>query len=77
MVRDREAWRRWEARWQRATRNQPEENMRIFWTLLEMARAAGAWPPKNPLEGIETDVQLARKVNTYVQPPGTSGQSPG
>jgi len=42
MIRDVEAWRRWEAQWQRATRPQPEENIRIFWTLLEMARAAGA-----------------------------------
>lgn len=50
--------------------------MRVFWTLLEMARAAGAWPPDDPLEGIETDIELAHKVNTYVEPPGKSSESP-
>ena len=73
MIRDVKAWRRWEAQWQRANRIRPEENLRIFWTLLEMARAAGAWPPADPLEGIETDIELARKVNTYVKPPDKSG----
>ena len=73
MIHDVKAWRRWEAQWQRANRSRPEENLRIFWTLLEMARAAGAWPPADPLEGIETDIELARKVNTYVEPSGKSG----
>ena len=72
MIRDVKAWRQWEAQWQRTNRSRPEENLRIFWTLLEMARAAGAWPPADPLEGIETDIELARKVNTYVEPPGKS-----
>ena len=72
MIRDVKAWRQWEAQWQRLNRSRPEENLRIFWTLLEMARAAGAWPPADPLEGIETDIELARKVNTYVEPPGRS-----
>ena len=72
MIRDVKAWRQWEAQWQRVNRSRPEENLRIFWTLLEMARAAGAWPPADPLEGIETDIELARKVNTYVEPPGRS-----
>ncbi|GBD10212.1 hypothetical protein HRbin22_02479 [Candidatus Thermoflexus japonica] len=74
MIRDREAWRRWEARWQRGHPADPEENFRVFQTLLEMARAVGAWPPSNPLEGLEVDIALARKVNTYVQPPGSAGQ---
>nr|WP_290665321.1 hypothetical protein [Ardenticatena sp.] len=66
MIRDADAWRRWKAQWQRTTHNRPEENMRLFWTLLEMARATGVWPPEDPLEGIEKDIELARKVNTYV-----------
>ena len=79
MIRDVRAWRRREARWRRSTRNHPEENLRIFWILLGMARAAGTWPPENPLEGLETDAQLAKtkKVNTYVQPPGASGKGSG
>ncbi len=76
MIRDVKAWQQWEAQWQRVNRSRPEENLRIFWTLLEMARAAGAWPPADPLEGIETDLELARKVNTYVEPLGKSSPGP-
>jgi len=74
VIRDADAWRRWEAQWQRSARASPEENLRVFWTLLEMARAAGVWPPEDPLEGIEKDIELARKVNTYVEPPGHPGE---
>jgi len=31
--------------------------------LLEMARATGAWPPEDPLEGLETDIRLAWAIN--------------
>jgi hypothetical protein len=30
--------------------------------LVEEARALGAWPPGNPLEGIEVDVRVARAL---------------
>ena len=76
MIRDVKTWRQWEVQWQRFNRSRPEENLRVFWTLLEMARAAGTWPPADPLEGIEIDIALARKVNTYVEPLGKSSQSP-
>lgn len=69
MIRDPEFWRRWEAQWQRTTPADPEANLRIFWTLLEMARSAGAWPPTDPLEGLEHDLELARRINADVQPP--------
>ena len=76
MIRDVKTWRQWEAQWQRSYKSSPEENLSIFWTLLKMAEAAGAWPPDNPLEGIETDIELARKINTYVEPPGKAGKRP-
>ena len=71
MIRDPEAWRRWEARWQRRTPADLKANLRVFRTLMEHAHALGAWPPENPLEGIEVDIQLAKVVNTYV--PGPKG----
>ena len=77
MIRDARAWRAWEARLQRDTPPDPEENLRIFWTLLAMARDAGVWPPEDPLEGLEVDLDLARKVNTYVKPPGNPRPRPG
>jgi len=77
MIRDVDAWRRWEAEWQRASPVNVEANLHIFWALLEMARAAGVWPPDNPLEGLEKDLELARRINTDVQPPEGSGTGPG
>ena len=63
IIRDAQYWHRWEAEWQRRTPADPETNFRIFWTLLEMARAAGAWPPEDPLEGLEVDIRLAYAIN--------------
>ena len=76
MIRDPDAWRRWEAEWERRTPADLEVNLRIFRTLLEMARALGAWPPADPLEGIEVDLRVAKAVNTYVEPPEPSGTDP-
>lgn len=76
MIRDRKAWEEWERKWQRCSPAKVEENMRVFWTLLKMARDAGSWPPSNPLEEIEVDIELARKINTYVEPPERSGPEP-
>jgi len=69
MIRDPEAWHRWESQWESEQPADPQANLRVFVELLEMARALGAWPPPDPLEGIETDLALAREVNTYVEPP--------
>ena len=27
----------------------------------------GAWPPQDPLEGIEVDIRVAQAVNTYAE----------
>ena len=39
------------------------ENLRIFEQLLAYAQALGALPLADPLEGIETDIRLARILN--------------
>jgi len=41
------------------------ENLRIVEALYEEARALKAFPPSNPLDGIEVDLQLARVINVY------------
>ena len=69
MIRDRKVWEEFEARWQRSTPVNFEESMLILTTLVEHARALGAWPPADPLEGIEIDIKVAKAVNTYVQKP--------
>ncbi len=78
MLRDPEAWAQWEREWERRQSRSYEENLRLFLAMLEYARALGVWPPQNPLEGLETDILLARRINTYVPPPvDASGQGPG
>ena len=78
MIRDIALWERFEADWQRSTQSDPETNLRLFETLIKHARALGAWPPDDPLEGIEHDIRLARMVNTYVEKPArTAGAGTG
>jgi hypothetical protein len=77
VIRDEQAWRQWEAGWQRSTPADPNTNLRIFWTLLEMARTAGTWPPDDPLEGLENDIRLARRINTYVPHPDKTRENAG
>jgi len=43
-----------------------ERNLRILDALYEEAVMLGALPPKNPLEGIEVKIRIARAAN-YVQ----------
>lgn len=38
-------------------------NLRLVEALLDEARRLGAWPPADPLEGIEADLRLARILN--------------
>jgi len=44
------------------------ENLRIVEALYQEARALKAFPPSNPLDGIEVDLQLARILNVYANP---------
>jgi hypothetical protein len=39
------------------------ENFRIVEALYREAVALGVFPPKDPLEGIEVDIRVARAVN--------------
>ncbi|MBE3111720.1 MAG: hypothetical protein IMZ46_14640 [Acidobacteria bacterium] len=45
-----------------------ERNFRIVDALYDEARMLGVLPPKDPLEGIEVKIRIARAVN-YVQRP--------
>ena len=75
MIRDPKRWRQFEAAWQRRAEADLEANLRVFHTLLRHARSLGVWPPKDPLEGLEVDLRLARMVNTYVEQPARSAGS--
>ena len=75
MIRDKALWEQFEAAWQRGQPTDFAANWRVFEALLEHARALGAWPPEDPLEGLEHDIALAKVVNTYVAEPAASSGS--
>lgn len=45
-----------------------QSNIRIVEALCEEARLMGAWPPTDPLAGIEVDLRLARALNVRPAP---------
>jgi hypothetical protein len=47
----------------RKTKPSYRRNVKIVNKLLEFAIAQGKFPPKDPLEGIEVDVEYARAIN--------------
>ncbi len=67
MIRNPESWHKWEAKWERKTPVDMEQNFKIIELLIDQARSVGKWPSKNPLEGIEVDIKIARVVNGYVK----------
>jgi len=40
------------------------KNLALVEGLYREARELGAFPPKNPLDGIETDIAVARAINS-------------
>ncbi len=50
----------------RAEKVDVEQNLRILDALYEEALMLGALPPRDPLEGIEVKIRVAKAVN-YVQ----------
>jgi len=67
MIKDLKKWQEWEARWQKQTPVDIDKNFEIVEEMIQHARLFGKWPPKDPLEGIETDIKIARIINTYVK----------
>jgi hypothetical protein len=43
-------------------------NLKIYESLYDEARLLGIFPLKNPLEGIELDIQLAKALNARRTP---------
>ncbi len=45
-----------------------QANLSIMEALYEEARLVGAWPPADPLAGIEVDLRLAQALNVRPTP---------
>ncbi len=69
MIRDPKTWEEFEASWQRNNPPDLNRHLQIFENLMEIARALGAWPPADPLTGIEVDLQIAQGINQDVRLP--------
>ena len=52
----------------RAEKVDVEQNLRILDALYEEAIMLGALPPKDPLEGIEVKIRIAKAVNRVQRP---------
>ena len=68
MIRDPEAWQAWEDELIRSEPADYHQNLRIFEAMCEHARRLGVFPPKNPLEGLEIKLRLARDLNAFRTP---------
>jgi hypothetical protein len=68
MVRDKVFWGAWEDRY---IASQPADfirNLQLLDGMYELARALGVFPLVNPLEGLETDVRVAKALNVSTAP---------
>ena len=69
MIKDVDLWSAWEA--EGPVREPPDfrRNLRLVEALYDLARSLGAFPPAEPLAGLETDIRMARILNV----PGAAG----
>ena len=63
MVRNPELLRKFDDEWIRSSPPDYHRNLRIVEAMLREAKRFGAWPPRDPLEGIEVDIRIARALN--------------
>jgi hypothetical protein len=68
MIKNIEELQAFEAARTRAEKVDVEQNLRILDALYEEALMLGAFPPKDPLEGIEVKIRIAKAVNDVQSP---------
>jgi hypothetical protein len=68
MGKESQQWKDWERAQAASTAPDFFRNQTIFEAMVEQARAAGNWPPQDPLEGIEVDIALAKALNVQLPP---------
>lgn len=64
LVKDKEKLQKLEDDLARQEKADVKKNFRIIEAMYEEAVALGAFPSKNPLSGIEIDIQIAKVVNS-------------
>ena len=63
MIRDVEFWEAWEREYIAKEPVDFARNLRLLEAMYEHARLLGAFPPADPLEGIEVKIRMARILN--------------
>jgi len=63
MIRDEKRWRQFERELARRQDLTIEQKYKILNALLQEAINLGVFPPKDPLEGIETKIKVAKIIN--------------
>lgn len=63
MIKDVEFWERWKAQQIASEPADFQRNLAIMEAMYEHARLLGAFPPAEPLEGIEDKIRLAKVPN--------------
>lgn len=69
MIKNRELLRRFEEELIAKKKPDYQENLRIAEALYQEAVRFGVWPPKDPLEGIEIVLKIARIANSVRETP--------
>lgn len=63
MIRDRNLWTAWETAGPLREPPDFQRNLALFEGMYRLARAVGAFPPADPLAGLDTDIRVARILN--------------
>lgn len=71
MIKDRYELEKLERELIRAERADLFKNLSLVEAMYEEAVLLGAFPLKDPLEGLETDIRVAKVVNSVSKTPGT------
>ena len=64
MVKNKKVLEKFEKELVRRSKPDYKKNFEIFEQLLKNAKRLGAFPPKDPLEGIEVDIKIAKILNS-------------
>jgi hypothetical protein len=63
MIKDSNLWSAWEDEQSRRESLELPQKLQLLDAMYELALALGVFPPEDPLEGLETDIRVARILN--------------
>ena len=70
-----EFWAEWEARFVASEPADFQRNLKLLEAMYEHACALGVFPLADPLEGLETDIRVAKALNVRTTSPSPCAES--